>query len=104
MNSVMEGLYYGIPLVVIPQMIEQRITAARVEELGLGLALDSQAVTPDVLERAAMHVSSDPGIRARVRQMKQTLRDMGGAQAAAESVLRFSRTDAGQKGWNWPLQ
>jgi MGT family glycosyltransferase len=104
MNSVMEGLYYGVPLVVIPQMLEQRITAERVEELGLGLALSSHAITADLLRDACTHVNSDPSIRARVQQMQQTLRQLGGAQSAADRVLHFSRTAAGQKGWNWPLQ
>src|SRR5437763_1199256 len=90
MNSVMEGLSYGVPLVVIPQMLEQRTTAKRVEELGLGIALESNAVTVDLLQEAVMHVISDRAIHARVQQMGQTLRQMGGAQSAADAVLRFS--------------
>ena len=39
MNSVSESLYYGVPLVVIPQMGEQEIVGRRVEELGAGLYL-----------------------------------------------------------------
>jgi len=101
MNSVMEGLYYGVPLVVIPQMLEQRITAKRVEELGLGIALESSAVTVDLLQEPVMRVTSDREIRRRVQQMQETLRQMGGAQSAADAVLRFSRTE-GQKGWSWP--
>ncbi len=101
MNSIMEGLSYGVPLVVIPQMLEQRITAKRVEELGLGIILESNAVTVHLLQEAVMHVSSDREIHARVRQMEQTLRQMRGAQSAADAVLHFSRTE-GQKGWSWP--
>ncbi|NER80723.1 MAG: hypothetical protein F6K42_14365, partial [Leptolyngbya sp. SIO1D8] len=43
MGSVMGALWYGVPLVVVPQMPEQSIIAARVTELGLGIRLD-----PDV--------------------------------------------------------
>jgi MGT family glycosyltransferase len=103
MNSVMEGLYCGVPLIVIPQMLEQRITARRVEELGLGVALESDALTAGLLQQTAMHVISNRAIHARVQQMQQTLRHMGGARRAADTVLHFSRTE-GQKGWNWPLQ
>ena len=39
-NSVMEALYYGVPLVVIPQVPQQIITANRVAELGLGVAIE----------------------------------------------------------------
>ena len=48
-----------------------------------------------------MRVTSDREIRRRVQQMQETLRQMGGAQSAADAVLRFSRTE-GQKGWSWP--
>jgi UDP:flavonoid glycosyltransferase YjiC (YdhE family) len=103
MNSVMEALWYGVPLVVVPQMTEQTITAHRVEALGLGLALEKSAVTAASLQAAVRHVASDPEMQARVRQMQATMRQMGGARAAADAVIRFSRTE-GQKGWSWPAR
>ena len=60
MNSVMEGLSYGVPLVVIPQISEQRVTARRVQELGLGIAFDREMVTADRLREAVAHVACDP--------------------------------------------
>src|SRR3989344_3691752 len=36
-NSINESLYYGVPLLLVPQIQEQRINAARVEELGAGI-------------------------------------------------------------------
>jgi len=103
MNSVMEGLSYGVPLVVIPQMLEQRITARRVEELGLGIALESNALTVDLLQEAVRRVASNPELHTRVQRMRTTLRQLGGARRAADAILRFSRTE-GQKGWSWPAQ
>jgi Sulfotransferase domain/UDP-glucoronosyl and UDP-glucosyl transferase len=103
MNSVMEGLYYGVPLVVIPQMLEQRITAKRVEELGLGIALESNALTVDLLQEAVRRVASNPELHTRVQLMRNTVRQLGGARRAADAILRFSRTE-GQKGWSWPSQ
>jgi UDP:flavonoid glycosyltransferase YjiC (YdhE family) len=51
----------------------------------------------------ASRVASDPEMHTRVRQMQATMRQMGGARAAAEAVIRFSRTE-GQKGWSWPAR
>ncbi len=34
MNSVMESLYYGVPMVVIPQQGEQALSAQRIAEMG----------------------------------------------------------------------
>jgi UDP:flavonoid glycosyltransferase YjiC (YdhE family) len=101
MNSVMEALWYGVPMVVVPQMTEQVITAHRVEELGLGLALEKPAVSVASLQEAVRRVASDKEIHTRVQQMQQSTRQMGGARRAADAVLRFSRTE-GQKGWSWP--
>jgi UDP:flavonoid glycosyltransferase YjiC (YdhE family) len=101
MNSVMEALWYGVPMVVVPQMTEQVITAHRVEELGLGLALEKPAVSVASLQEAVRRVASDEEIHTRVQQMQQSTRQMGGARRAADAVLRFSRTE-GQKGWSWP--
>jgi len=49
MNSVMESLYFGVLVVVVPQMIEQRVTAQPCTELGLGIALDSRDLTAEKL-------------------------------------------------------
>jgi MGT family glycosyltransferase len=100
MNSVMEGLSSGVPLVVIPQMLEQRITAQRVQELGLGIALDSTTVTVDRLQEAVERVASEPQFRTRVQHMREIIRESGGARRAAEAIIHFTHT-IGQKGWSW---
>ena len=101
MNSVMEALWFGVPMVVVPQMAEQAMTARRVAELGLGLTLEKTEVTARALQEAVNQVAADHAMQARVRQMQETLRHMGGAQAAADAVIAFTRTE-GQKGWSWP--
>jgi len=101
MNSVMEGLYYGVPLVVLPQMLEQRVTAKRVEELGLGIALERNALTGDLLQEAVTRVASEPEFRTRVQQMRDSLRESGGARRAADAIIHFTRT-TGQRLWSWP--
>ncbi len=102
LNSVMEALSSGVPLVVVPPMTEHVVIARRVEELGLGIVLEKSAVTAASLQEAVMRVASDQEMHRRVRQMQETFRqEVGGAQSAADAVLRFSRAE-GQKGWSWP--
>ena len=101
MNSVMESLWFGVPMVVVPQMAEQAMTARRVEELGLGRTLERAEVTAQSLREAVNQVATDHAMRARVRHMQETLRHLGGAQAAADAIIAFTRTE-GQKGWSWP--
>ena len=102
LNSVMEALSSGVPMVVVPPMTEHVVIARRVEELGLGIALEKSALTAASLKAAVMRVASDQEMHQRVHQMQETLRqEVGGAQSAADAVLRFSRAE-GQKGWSWP--
>ena len=85
MNSVMESLYFGVPLVVIPQMIEQEMTAQRCAELGLGIALDPNNLTAETLRTAVDHVHNTPTFREHVHAMQQTVRAAGGYQRAGDA-------------------
>ncbi len=86
LNSTMESLFYGVPLVVMPAIREQRLTARRVRELGLGVTLERAGLTAEELWQAARLAATDPEIRARVREMRQILRECGGAKMAAAAL------------------
>lgn len=92
MNSTMEALYYGVPLVVVPQMPEQAATARRVAELGLGVALNGDTLSVDVLQQAVERVAHDPGIRQRVEAMQHAVREAGGYERAADAIVAFAAT------------
>lgn len=94
MNSVMESLAYGTPLIVIPQIREQEITAQRVQELGLGIALDRAAVTASVLREAVEQVAHDPTFRTRVQSMQQMIRETGGYQRATDAIRQYMQASA----------
>lgn len=72
MGSTMEGLAFGVPLIALPQMAEQRANADRIAELGLGRRLDPDAVTAEELWRAVDDVAADPGVRDRLAWMPET--------------------------------
>jgi MGT family glycosyltransferase len=84
MNSTMEAIAAGVPMVVVPQMFEQELTAQRVAELGLGVHLPPADVTPDALAAAVAAVLDDPGYRERVAALGAAARAAGGAARAAD--------------------
>ncbi|MDA3643124.1 glycosyl transferase [Saccharopolyspora indica] len=86
MNSTMESLHAAVPLVAVPQMPEQAINAARVQELGLGRHLEPATVTAEVLRAAVEDVASDEGIRANLEKMRRVVRSSGGATAGADAL------------------
>ena len=98
MNSVMEAIYYGVPMVVVPQQPKQAMTAARVAELGLGVALEPGQVTAGALRDAVTTISGDPGYRSRVARMQQAARDAGGYLRAVDIIQQFGHQQSQEKG------
>ncbi|MGH3922996.1 MAG: nucleotide disphospho-sugar-binding domain-containing protein [Pseudonocardiaceae bacterium] len=82
----MESLYYGVPLVAVPQMPEQLANAGRLVELGLGAQLDAATLTAQHLQDTVTRVAVDPGIRANLDRMREATRNGGGAVRAADLV------------------
>lgn len=59
-NSTKEALSAGVPLVVLPIGGDQWYTAARVEELGLGLAVAPPDRAPDIIRERVRRVLHEP--------------------------------------------
>jgi MGT family glycosyltransferase len=91
MNSTMESIVAGVPLVVVPQQPEQGVTADRVTELGLGTHLEPEQVTAASLAAAVARVTGDAGIAARVDAMRAAAVSAGGPVRAAGAILRRVR-------------
>jgi len=90
MGSTMEGVWFGVPLVVVPQMPEQALSATRIEELGGGVHLPPENATPDALRRAVEKVSEEPGYKQRILELQAAAREAGGAQRAAEALREYA--------------
>ncbi len=91
LNSVMEAMWTGVPVVVLPEIDEQRLTATRVVELGLGVALERVGLTREVLLAAAHRCATDADIGSMVGSMREEARGAGGASLAAQSLLRLAQ-------------
>ncbi|GHO78094.1 glycosyl transferase [Ktedonobacter sp. SOSP1-85] len=91
LGSIMESLYYGVPLIVVPQTSEEAITARRVEALGLGLSLDTGELHADVLKQTVNRIASDSSFRVNTKRMQRALREGGGYHAAADAIVEFNQ-------------
>lgn len=58
-GSVHDGLYFGLPLLLVPQQEEQAMTARRVVELGAGLLLTPGEVNVERLRATAARLLAD---------------------------------------------
>ncbi|MFI0876489.1 macrolide family glycosyltransferase [Streptomyces parvus] len=84
MGSVMESLSFGVPMVAVPQMSEQRANADRVVELGLGVLLRRDRVSSEALRGAALEVLGGASYAERAGWMRGRIAASGGAPAAAD--------------------
>ncbi len=88
MNSTNEGLSHGLPLVVVPQGADQPRVAARVAELGAGVALEKSELTAGLLRDTANRVLETPSYRESAARIGESLRSAGGARQAAEEIIK----------------
>ena len=90
MGGTGEAIYYGVPMIAIPQMEEQAITARQIEKLGLGVAfLDKSAITSEALKTAIQKLLTEPSYKAAAEQFSADMKTLGGAKASAEALLHF---------------
>ena len=78
MGSTMEALYYGVPLVCVPQMLEQEANAGRVAELGLGVRLDADGTHRRRSARRRRRGDDGRGDAERARPDADAVRAAGG--------------------------
>ncbi|MFF3482343.1 macrolide family glycosyltransferase [Streptomyces sp. NPDC002701] len=86
MGSLMEAFSLGVPVVVVPQMAEQRVNAARIVELGLGAHLPREEADGPAVREAVLKVEADEDISGAVAWMREQIGLAGGADAAADVV------------------
>jgi MGT family glycosyltransferase len=93
MNSVHEGLYYGVPLVLVPHQFEQLLNARCVAARGAGYIIDDQIrrkpITAGALRQALAAVSSEPHYREAAQELQRSLRATGGYRQAADEIQAY---------------
>jgi MGT family glycosyltransferase len=90
MNSVQEGLYFGVPLVLVPQQTEQSFVALRAEQLGVGVRLEGE-ITADRLRRAVKQILEHPRYSEQAKKIGTSLREAGGYQRAVDEIFAFKQ-------------
>jgi MGT family glycosyltransferase len=95
-NSLHEGLYYGVPLILIPHQQEQLLNARRVEAQGAGLIIPDQLergrLTAATLRHALEEALSKPSYQEAANKVQHLLRASGGYRQAADEIQAFLRT------------
>ena len=86
MNSVSESLYFGVPLVLLPQTSEQSGVAERVCQLGAGIKLD-KTDTSSILA-VISKLLTDSTYRQNAAEIADGFRRCPGAKGAADKIIQ----------------
>jgi MGT family glycosyltransferase len=98
MNSVHEGLYYGVPEIAIPNHLEQLLNGKRVAATGTGILLGDDypygQVTAQELRQALDEVLHQPHYRQNAERIGKTLKDAGGYLQAVAEIEAYAKNGA----------
>lgn len=93
LNSVHEGLVYGVPMVVIPQQSEQRIVGMQLESKGAGLLIRQQEIEAQNLCAAVEKLLANHATyQTTAAALGKTLQTAGGAERAAQILLTWAQS------------
>ena len=86
MGGCAEGLYQGVPMIPIPQAVDQFGNAALLEQLGVARTVATEDATPEALREALLELTSSDEVAVRLAGQRDAIRRAGGARAAADIV------------------
>jgi len=90
-GSVTACLAHGVPMVGLPNAAaDQPFLAARIQELGAGIALDGES-GPEAIKAAALQVLGRPSYREAARRLGAVIDTMPGAAGAATELEHLAR-------------
>ena len=89
MNSASESLYFGVPLIMLPQTTEQKGVCERVFELGAGIKLDKCNVN-SVLN-AINQIFGDRAYKKNAQKIAEEFRNCSGAKGAADKIINICK-------------
>ncbi len=88
LNSVSEALYYGVPVIAVPQANDQPMVANQLVKLGAGLCLKMSEVTPEILRTSVIELLTNNSYKNNSIKLGNSLIQAGGYKAAADIILQ----------------
>jgi MGT family glycosyltransferase len=85
-NTTTECLHFGKPMIVLPLFWDQHDNAQRVDELGLGVRLDTYRFTDEQLHGAITRLLGDHVLRTRLADSAARIQASNGLCAAANLI------------------
>lgn len=94
LNTVLDSLTHGVPLVAVPITYEQPAIAERIRWTGVGEVLPLPRLTPATLRVAIKRVLEVPVYAENARRVARSIGEAGGVRAAADTIESFGTPGA----------
>ena len=91
LNTVLDALAAGVPLIVVPLAFEQGAIAARVARTGAGLVIPRRQFTPARVADALSALLDTPSYRERAAALRDEIAVAGGVDRAVALIERATR-------------
>lgn len=88
LNSVSEALYYGVPVIAIPQANDQPAVAKQLTALGAGIGLKMEAMMPEVLKECVHRILGEDTFKMSVEKIRESFKEAGGYKTAVDCILK----------------
>lgn len=86
LNTVLDSLSYGVPMVALPITFEQPGTGARIRWTGVGEVIPIDQVDTANLKTAVKQVFTEQSYRQNARRIQDSIAEAGGASRAADII------------------
>jgi MGT family glycosyltransferase len=96
LNTVLESLSSGVPMIALPITNDQPGVAARIADKNVGIVISPDQASPGTFLAAIQHVLGDSTVRDNVRRMQEAIRSTNGLSLAADALERAFGLDERQ--------
>lgn len=93
MNTVLDSLSFGVPLVAIPITFEQPGTGARIRWTKTGEVIPVSRLSATRLNQAIQKVLTDPSYFQNAQKVQRSIQQAGGVKRAADIVEQCIKTE-----------
>jgi MGT family glycosyltransferase len=98
LNTVLESLSSGVPMIALPITNDQPGVAARIANKNVGVVISPEQASPANFAAAIKQVLGDSTVRNNVRRMQEAIRSTDGLSIAADVLERTFELEERQQG------
>ncbi len=89
-NSVNEALYFGVPMLAIPQVNDQHMTAKRLVSMNLGLSDNIKEISAEKLKDQIQQLLSNETIKENCLKISQEMKHCANWDLTAEKLEKYA--------------